>query len=262
MSASQSAEDDRAYIAQLRGPLLHYWGTTDPELLAEVWEDRAKAIDVDKLSGEFRARELSALPSGEPAPDVCPCEKCVDLRKRISANDEPRNVTALNEMLARAAEIRAENARVRARLGLSDEPRETAWRKHELGCPLSNGQSMQGVTLYCTCEQLRRAPITLDEPRRVLTRAETRTAAVKILESAERSRLPASDEPREVRCPHCDGWMGKGSPTVETTILAAVLAEVAALPIQPLPSNAPIEYWRHRAACAIQQMQRLSKEGA
>lgn len=34
-------EDETAeqYIARLRGPLLHYFGTTDPDLLAEVWSD-------------------------------------------------------------------------------------------------------------------------------------------------------------------------------------------------------------------------------
>lgn len=32
------------YIAALRGPLLHYFGTTDPELLAEVWADQAKPV--------------------------------------------------------------------------------------------------------------------------------------------------------------------------------------------------------------------------
>ncbi len=35
------------------------------------------------------------------------------------------------------------------------------------------------------------------------------------------------DEPREIRCPHCDGWIGKGTPSIKTQILAAVLAEVA-----------------------------------
>jgi hypothetical protein len=39
-SRANALGDAEAYIAKLRGILLHYWGTTDPELLAEVWADR------------------------------------------------------------------------------------------------------------------------------------------------------------------------------------------------------------------------------
>lgn len=39
-----------AYIAELRGPLLWYFGTTDPDLLAEVWADAAGARSADEVA--------------------------------------------------------------------------------------------------------------------------------------------------------------------------------------------------------------------
>lgn len=44
------------YIAALRGPLLHYFGTTDPELLAEVWERIASGESKNSLTVLERAR--------------------------------------------------------------------------------------------------------------------------------------------------------------------------------------------------------------
>lgn len=39
-TAGERLLEAEAHIVKLRGVLLHYWGTTDPELLGEVWEDR------------------------------------------------------------------------------------------------------------------------------------------------------------------------------------------------------------------------------
>ncbi len=56
-------DEAESYIAALRGPLLHYFGTTDPELLIDVWKTEADAID------EFRSALASQGP-GEPTPDA------------------------------------------------------------------------------------------------------------------------------------------------------------------------------------------------
>lgn len=41
--AIQRADVAEDYIAKLRGPLLWYFGTTDPELLADVWKQQARS---------------------------------------------------------------------------------------------------------------------------------------------------------------------------------------------------------------------------
>lgn len=43
-AARQELREAEAHIAALRGPLLHHFGTTDPELLAEIWQHRAEVV--------------------------------------------------------------------------------------------------------------------------------------------------------------------------------------------------------------------------
>lgn len=55
------------YIAQLRAPLLYYFGTTDPELLADVWKEQARAADEGKASDEPRAPRRHRIDQWVPA---------------------------------------------------------------------------------------------------------------------------------------------------------------------------------------------------
>jgi hypothetical protein len=59
--AALTRERDEAeqHIAAMRGPLLHYFGTTDPELLAEVWSDSAASSD-ERTREHAELRERAA----------------------------------------------------------------------------------------------------------------------------------------------------------------------------------------------------------
>ena len=52
--------ESEGYVARLRGPLLYYFGTTDPDLLAEMWADSLMRLD----------RTADALSSPSPEPDT------------------------------------------------------------------------------------------------------------------------------------------------------------------------------------------------
>lgn len=64
--SEMSERDAFAYIAKLWPMLLHYFGTTDPDLLEEVWEDRVRAIAAEKASEEPRDAEIDEMENADP----------------------------------------------------------------------------------------------------------------------------------------------------------------------------------------------------
>jgi hypothetical protein len=66
------------------------------ETMGETAEAEDRANILANAKAMYHAMEISALRSGEPTPDVCPCEKCTGLRDGIAAmeaSSEPQNRT-------------------------------------------------------------------------------------------------------------------------------------------------------------------------
>lgn len=72
----------QAHIEKLRGPLLYHFGTTDPELLAEVWKDRDEQYRLTHIDAVNEMAENAALhsaPRNATVGDVTRVEEIVGM---------------------------------------------------------------------------------------------------------------------------------------------------------------------------------------